>query len=161
MPGEALLIGIATVAVVVAGFAAIAQGLAPGGPPPSNAQRYRVRAIVSTSFNVTFESLLPVVLFPALADERQTLVISSALVFGYLVIFVIGVRTRQLLQTGALRTRWAQLAFVAGIGATTLFGLNALAFGSLTAYGLALCIQLSVAAISFYSLVAASNDSAT
>ena len=161
MPGEVLLIGIATVAVVVAGFAAIAPGMAPVGSPSSNAQRLRVRAIVSTSFNVMFEALLPVVLFSAVADERRTLVISSALVFGYVVIFVIGVRLKQLLQTGALRMRWAQLTFAAGISATALFGLNALVFGSLTAYGLALCIQLSVAAISFYSLVASSNGTAT
>ena len=157
MPGEALLIGIATVAVVVAGFAAIAPGLAPERSPWSAAQRFRVRAIVSTSFNVTFEALLPVVLFPALTDERTTLALASALAFGYLV-FVVGLRTRQLLQTGALRVRWAQVGMAAGYGATALFGLNALVFGSLTAYGLALCIQLLVSAISFYSLVAGSDN---
>jgi hypothetical protein len=41
--------------------------------------------------------------------------------------------------------------------ATALFGLNALVFVSLTVYSLALCIQLSVAAISFYSLLAESE----
>jgi hypothetical protein len=156
MPGEALLIGIATVAVVIAGFAGIAPGMTSDRLPWSAAQRYRVRAIVSTSFNVTFESLLPVVLYPALAGERPTLVLSSALVFAYAV-FVISVRARQLRQTGALRTRWAQVATAEGITATALFGLNALLFMSLTVYALALCIQLSVAAISFYSLVAGSE----
>lgn len=160
MPGEALLIGIATVAVVVAGFAAIAPGLGGAASPAATVRRIRVRAIVSTSFNVTFEALLPVVLFPAIAEERRTLVISSALVFVYLVVFVISVRTMQMLRTGAFRSRWAQITFVAGTSATALFGLNAALFGSLTAYGLALCIQLSVAAVSFYSLVASSDDPA-
>lgn len=153
MPGEALLIGIATVAVVVAGFAAIAPGLASDRSAWTDGQRYRLRGIVSTSFNVTFESLLPAVLYPAVADERGTLVLSSAVVFVY-ALFVIAVRGRQAIRAGLIRRRWSQFIVVAGVTATTLFGLNALVFGSLTVYALGLCIQLSVAAISFYSLLA-------
>ena len=41
--------------------------------------------------------------------------------------------------------------------ALLLFTLNALALGSVAVYALALCIQLSVAVISFYQLVAAST----
>jgi hypothetical protein len=155
MPGEALLIGIATVAVVVAGFAAIAPGIAPDAGQWTVGHRIRLRAIVSTSFNVTFESLLPAVLFPAF-DERATLVTASALVFAYLLV-VIGVRFVQLRRAGALRSRPAQFTVAAGVGATALFGLNALVFVSLTAYGLALLIQLLVAAITFYSLLAGSS----
>lgn len=153
MPGEALLIGIATIAVVVAGFAAIAPGLASDRAGWTVGQRYRLRGIVSTSFNVTFESLLPAVLYPALNDARTTLVVSSALVFVYAV-FVISVRYRQLVQAGVPWVRWTQFVVASGITATTLFGLNALLFASLTVYALALCMQLSVAAISFYSLAA-------
>ncbi len=155
MPGEALLIGIATVAVVVAGFAAIAPGMASDRSAWTAGQRYRLRGIVSTSFNVTFESLLPVVLYPALGDDRKALVVSSALVFVYALI-IITTRTRQAIQAGVIRVRWTQFIVVAGYASTTLFGLNALAFGSLTGYGLALLIQLSVAAISFYTLLASS-----
>jgi hypothetical protein len=157
MPGEALLIGIATVAVVVAGFAAIAPGIAPDASRWTAGHRLRLRAIVSTSFNVTFEALLPAVLFPAVGSERDTLVLASAIVFAYL-LFVVVIRARQMLRTGALRARPAQIMFVAGPAATALFGLNAIAFVSLTAYGLALLIQMSVAAISFYSLLAGSDD---
>jgi hypothetical protein len=156
MPGEALLIGIATVAVVVAGFAAIAPGVAPDASRWTTSHRLRLRAIVSTSFNVTFEALLPVVVFPAVGSERSTLVLASALVFGYLV-FVVLIRARQMLRAGALRSRPAQIMFVAGPAATALFGLNAIVLVSLTAYGLALLIQMSVAAISFYSLLAGSD----
>ncbi len=153
MPGEALLIGIATVAGVVAGFAAIAPGVAPDAAQWTASHRIRQRAIVSTSFNVTFESLLPVVLFPALGSERGALVLASAIVFVYL-LFVIVIRGRQMVRAGGWRTRPGLIMFLAGPTATALFGLNALVFASLTAYGLALLLQLSVAAISFYSLLA-------
>ncbi len=153
MPSEALLIGIATIAVVVAGFAAIAPGLASDRAGWTVGQRFRLRGIVSTSFNVTFESLLPAVLFPALDDVRTTIVVSSAIVFAY-ALFVISVRARQLIQAGVPWVRWTWFVVASGITATTLFGLNALVFASITVYALALCIQLSVAAISFYSLAA-------
>jgi hypothetical protein len=156
MPGEALLIGIATIAVVVAGFAAIAPGSAPDASRWTAGHRIRLRAIVSTSFNVTFESLLPVVLFPAIADGRQTLVISSALVFMYL-LFIVAVRLTQIIRAGAFRSRSTQITIAGGLASTSLFGLNALLFASLTVYALALCIQLSVSAISFYSLLAGSD----
>ncbi len=156
MTGEALLIGIATVAVVVAGFAAVAPGIAPDAAHWTAGHRIRLRAIVSTSFNVTFEALLPAVLFPAFDDERATLVTASGVVFAYL-LMVIGVRFVQLRRAGAFRSRPARLTLVAGVGATALFGLNALVFASVTAYGLALLIQLAVAAITFYSLLAGSD----
>ena len=152
MPGEVLLIGIATVAVVVAGFAAIAPGLAPDAAGWTDRHRIRLRGIVSTSFNVTFESLLPVALFPAISDERTTLVVASALVFAYLLVVVL-VRMRQLLRAQAVTGAATFLLIVAGLTATALFGVNALVFGSVTPYALGLLTQLSVSAISFYSLV--------
>ena len=152
MQGEGLLVGTATVAVVVAGFAAIAPGVSPDASRWTAGHRLRLRAIVSTSFNVTFVSLLPVVLFPALASERGALVLASAIVFAYL-LFVIVIRARQMFRAGAFRSRLTQVMIVAGPVATALFGLNAILLMSLTAYGLALLIQLSVAALSFYSLL--------
>jgi hypothetical protein len=156
MPGEALFVGIATIAVVVAGFAAIAPGLASDRAGWTVGQRFRLRGIVSTSFNVTFESLLPAVIFPAVNDARTTLVISSALVFPY-ALLVIGVRSRQLVRSGVHWVPWTRFVVACGVTATVLFGLNALVFASVTAYALALCIQRSVAAISFYSLAASTE----
>ena len=111
---------------------------------------------MSTSFNVTFESLLPAVLYPALNDVRTTIVLSSAIVFVY-ALFVISVRSRQLIQARVPWVRWTRFVVASGITATTLFGLNALVFASVTVYALALCVQLSVAAISFYSLAAGAD----
>ena len=156
MPDDVLFIGIAQLAVVVAGFAAIASALAPTGTSWTPAHRLRLRAIVSTSFNVMFESLLPVILFPALGDARGSLVLASALVATY-VAGIVTIRGRQLARMNGFRARSAQLMFTASIGALLLFALNALIFGSPTAYALALCLQLLVAAISFYTLVASAT----
>jgi len=159
MPGDVLLIGIAQLAIVVAGFTAISATLLPAGNTWTAAQRIRLRTIVSTSFNAAFESLLPLIAYPTLADVRISFVLSSALVAIYLSA-VVGTRTRQIVRAGALRARATQLTLSAAAGSIVLFALDALVFGSLTVYALALCSQLSVAAISFYDLVstATRND---
>jgi len=69
------------------------------------------------------------------------------------------IRTRQIVRARALHLRATQLILTAAIGSVVLFGLDALVFGSLTVYALALCVQLSVAAFSFYSLVSAATGS--
>jgi hypothetical protein len=48
--------------------------------------------------------------------------------------------------------------FALGPTATLLFWSNALVFGSLGPYALALCLQQSVAVVSFYSLVSAAES---
>ena len=156
MPGDSLLIGIAQLAIVVAGFTAISATLLPGGSKWNQAQGIRLRTIVSTSFNVAFESLLPLIAFPALADERSSLVLASTLIAIYLTAVVL-VRARQTVRARALHMRATQLILTAAVGSVVLFALDALVFGSLTVYALALCVQLSVAAISFYSLVSAAT----
>ena len=50
------------------------------------------------------------------------------------------------------------MLFTLGPIATLLFWANALVVGSVAVYALALCIQLSVAAVSFYSLVSAAES---
>ena len=155
MPGDVLLIGIAQLAIVIAGFSAISATLLPAGSTRSASQRIRLRVIVSTSFNVTFESLLPVIAFPALGDARSAFVLASALIAIYL-LGVVFVRARQSARARALHARSTQLILTAAIGSIVLFGLNALVFGSLTIFALALCTQLLVAVISFYSLISTS-----
>jgi hypothetical protein len=66
-------------------------------------------------------------------------------------------RGRQLLRAGGNRTRIAVVLFTLGPAATALFWVNVLA-GSVAVYALALCLQLAVAAVSFYSLVSAAQD---
>ena len=157
MPGEALLIGIATIAVVIAGFTAITSGLAPASGAWDRGQRIRQRAIVSTSFNVTFESLAALIVFAALNDERTSLVLASAGVATYTLAVVV-VRGRQMLRAGAFAGRSARVLFVLGPLACLLFAANALVFVSVGVYALALCLQLSVAAISFYTLVSSASS---
>ena len=156
MPGEALLLGIAAIAVAVAGFTAVTSTLVPPGGSWHPAMRIRQRAIVSTSFNVMFESLAPSIAFAWLGDARAAIVVASAGVAVYAT-GVVTWRGRQFLRAGGNRTRAAVALYALGPTATLLFWANALVFGSLAVYALALCIQLSVAVVSFYSLVAAAQ----
>jgi hypothetical protein len=157
MLGEALLLAIASIAAIIAGFTAVTAALTPPGGSWSQVHRIRQRAIVSTSFNVVFEALLPVIAFAWLADVRQAVVLSSAVVALYAA-WIVVTRGRQLYRAGGLRTWGGRLLFVPGIAALLLFAVNALMLGSVAVYALALCVQLSVAVISFYQLVAASTS---
>jgi hypothetical protein len=84
-------------------------------------------------------------------------VLASAIVAVY-ASGVLLVRIPQFIRAGAIRTRSTQLILAVAISATVLFGLNTLVFGSLIPYALALCLQLSVAAISLYTLVVGSTS---
>ena len=144
MPGEALLIAIATIAVVVAGFTAVTSTLTPAGGAWSPAMRIRPRAIVSTSFNVVYEALAPLIVFAWLDDAHSALVVASAGVAIYATAIVIW-RGRQFVRAGAYRTPSSLVLFAAGPTAVLLFAANALVFASLAVYALALLVQLSVA----------------
>ena len=157
VPSEVLLLAIAQIAVVMAGFTAVTSALTPQGGSWSTGQRIRQRAIVSTSFNVVFESLLPVIAFAWFGDAQTALVLSSAAVALYTA-WVVASRARQFLKTDAFRTRSGQLLFVLGPVACLLFAANAIVFASVAVYATALCVQLSVAVISFYTLVAAASS---
>ena len=157
MSGEALLLGIATISVVVAGFTAVTSSLVPPGGAWSAMMRIRQRAIVSTSFNVMFESLAPSILFAGTGDPRASVLVASA----GAAIYATGIvtwRARQMKVAGGPWTRTVLVLFALGPVATLLFWANALVFGSLAIYALALCVQLSVAAVSFYSLVSAAQE---
>lgn len=113
MPSEGLLLGIAQIAVVVAGFTAVTSALTPPGGAWSPDHRLRQRAIVSTSFNVAFESLLPVIAFAWFGDARSALILSSVAVALYAG-WVVVTRARQFLKTDAIHTRSGQLLMALG-----------------------------------------------
>jgi hypothetical protein len=156
MPGEALLMTIALAAVAVAGFTAVTSTLVPPGGSWPPAMRIRQRAIVSTSFNVAFESLAPSIVFAANDDPRASVVVASGAVAAYVTAIVVW-RGRQLVRAGGALTWTTIILFALGPAATLLFWANALVFGSIAIFALALCIQLSVAVVSFYSLVSAAE----
>ena len=70
---------------------------------------------------------------------------------------IVAWRGRQFIRAGSYRTRSALVLFALGPTATLLFAANAVVLASVAIYALALCIQLSVAVISFYSLVSAAQ----
>lgn len=156
MPGETLLLEIAAIAVVVAGFTAVTAALVPAGGSWHPTMRLRQRAIVSTSFNVMFEALAPSIAFAWLGDARAALTLASAGVAVYAT-GIVTWRGRQFLRAGGNRARSTIVLFTLGPTATLLFWANALV-SSVAVYALALCLQLSVAAVSFYSLVSAAES---
>ena len=119
MPGEPLLLEIAALAVVIAGFTAVTAVLVPPGGAWHPAMRIRQRAVVSTSFNVMFEALAPSIVFAWLGDERAALTVASAGVALYATGIVIW-RGRQFLRAGGNRTRTALLLFTLGPTAALL-----------------------------------------
>ncbi|HVC75390.1 MAG TPA: hypothetical protein VND96_02615 [Candidatus Micrarchaeaceae archaeon] len=153
MQGDALLIGIGTFGIGTAGFAAVAASLRSESKLWTPVHSIRVRAIVSTSFNVAFESVVPLIAALMLGDIHSALVVAS-LVTGTYALCVITIRGRQFVQTRAIRLRSGQMMVVSGVTSTTLFLLNAFFFASVGVYALALCFQLLTAAVSFYSLIA-------
>jgi len=157
MPGEPLLLAIASIAVIVAGFTAVTSTLVPPGGSWHPVMRIRQRAIVSTSFNVMFEALAPLIVFAWLGDAHNAFVVASAGVAVYATGIVVW-RGRQLLRAGGHMTGTTMVLYALGPTATLLFWANAIAFGSLALYALALCVQLTVAVISFYSLVSAAQS---
>lgn len=156
VPGEPLLLAIATLAVVIAGFTGVTSALAPPGGAWHPAMRIRQRAIVSTSFNVMFESLVPSIMFAWLGDAHQAIVVASLVVAPYATAVVV-VRARQFRRAGIVWTPSTTMLFSLGPIATALFWANGLVFASVGVYALALCFQLSVAVISFYTLVSAAD----
>ncbi len=106
---------------------------------------------------MVFESLLPVIAFAWFGDARTALVLSSAAVAVYAG-WVVAMRARQFLRTDAVRTRSGQLLFALGPFACLLFAANAIVFASVAVYAFALCVQLSVAVVSFYTLVATASS---
>jgi hypothetical protein len=88
---------------------------------------------------------------------HDALVVASAAVAAYATGVVLW-RGRQFIRAGSYRTRSALVLFTLGPTATLLFWANAIVFASVAVYALALCVQLSVAVISFYSLVSASQS---
>jgi hypothetical protein len=157
MLDEGLLLGIASIAVAVAGFTAVTAALTPPGGSWSPTHRIRQRAIVSTSFNVVFEALLLIIVYSWLGDVRESIAVSGAVLAVYLA-WVLTTRGRQLIRAGGLGNWSGRLLFAPGILSWCVFVANAVALGSPAAYAFALCLQLSVAFISFYQLVSAASS---
>ena len=107
-------------------------------------------------FVMMFEALALLIAYLWLGDTHSALVVASAGVTVYATGIVV-YRGRQFVRAGGYRTRSSLVLFAAGPTATLLFAANALVFASVAVYALALCVQLSVAVISFYTLVSAAQ----
>lgn len=151
--GDALLIGIGTFGIGTAGFSAVAASLRTESKRWSPAHSLRVRAIVSTSLNVAFESVIPVIAVLATGNMHSGLVIAS-LITGVYGLTIVGLRTPQWIRAGGMRNRSMLIALPMGYISVALYFLNAIVFASVAVYAMGLSLQLLVAAISFYGLIA-------
>src|SRR5260370_29980483 len=84
MEGDALLVGIGTFGIGTAGFASVAASLRSESKPWTPAHLLRVRVIVSTSFNVAFESVVPLIAALILGNMHSALVVASLVTRIYL-----------------------------------------------------------------------------
>jgi hypothetical protein len=153
MEGEALLVGIGTFGIGTAGFAAVAASLRTESKRWTPVHSLRVRVIVSTSLNVAFESVVPLIAALILRDIHFAVLVAS-LVTGTYALCIVALRGRQVMQTRAIRLRSTQVMVGTGLLSVALFLLNAFLFVSVGVYALAMCFQLATAAVSFYSLIA-------
>jgi len=78
----------------------------------------------------------------------------ASLITGTYALAVVVLRGRQLWLMGVTWTRSLQVMVVLGPLSVVLFFVSAFVHASVAVYALALCIQLGVAAVSFYSLIA-------
>ena len=78
----------------------------------------------------------------------------ASLITGTYAFAVVVLRGRQLWLMGVTWTRSLQVMVVLGPLSVALFFVSAFVHASVAVYALALCIQLGVAAVSFYSLIA-------
>jgi len=100
-----------------------------------------------------FEAMIPLIVFAWLADVRSSRVVSSAGVALY-VGGVVALRVRQFVRTGAIRIRSGQVLLLIASAEFVLFVVN-IVVASVAVYSLALCVQLAVAVVSFYTLLTA------
>ena len=142
-----------TFAIGIAGFSAVAAGLRQANPGWTPFHSLRLRAIVSTSLNVTFESVIPLIAGYGLGSAHTAILVSSAISGPYM-LAIIALRTPQFIRSDALRRNSTRLMIGAGYLATIVMLSNVL-FASVALYALALWFQLLVPAVIFYTLVAA------
>lgn len=159
MRGEGLLLGIAQIAIVTAGFAGLASAFRRETGNWTQWHAVRLRGLVTATLSATILSLLPPLLYAALADEGRAFAIASGLMAVYIGVIMV-VRERQMSQAHVVRVRMNAF-LLTGFAAILVVSIaNALWWASLAGFAAALIIELLMAFVLFYSLLAESTASA-
>jgi len=158
LTGEPLLIGIAQIAVVFAGFVGLVTAVRQEGGRWTGAHQARLFGLMGATLATTIIALLPSVLFLLIGDERRTLAIASGLAAIFLVPVYVH-RLRQAASVGVLASRFGVLVVALGIGSiVVLYAINAFVWQSVGPYVVALVGQLILAMINFYGLMDAAPN---
>ncbi len=158
MRGEGLLLGIAQIAIVTAGFAGLASAFRREAGNWSQWHAIRLRGLVTATLSATILSLLPLLLYAGLGDEGSAFAVASAVMAVYIGMIMV-VRERQMARAHALRVR-INVFLLLGFAAILVVSVaNALRWASLAGFATALMIELLMAFVLFYSLLAESTVS--
>lgn len=156
MHGEALLLGIAQIAIVTAGFASLASVFRRDAGHWTPWHAVRLRGLVTATLSATMFSLLALVLYAAVADEGRTFAIASALMTLYIGVIMV-VRERQMARAHVVRVRMNAFLLLGFATILVVSAANALWWASLAGLATALSIELLMAFVLFYSLLAEST----
>jgi hypothetical protein len=154
--GEGLLLGIAQIAIVTAGFASLASAFRRDAGHWTQWHAVRLRGLVTATLSATMLSLLPLVLYAALADEGRAFTIASALMTLYIGVIMV-VRERQMARAHVVRVRINAFLLLGFAAILVVSVANALWWASLAGFVTALSIELLMAFVLFYSLLAEST----
>jgi hypothetical protein len=151
VPSEGVLLGVAQLAVALAGFAGVVAVFRSEGDW-TELQAFRLSVLVRNSLGVMFMALLPLVFFAVYGSAPTAIGIASGSSAVWMLLTVVQLQ-RQWLRFGAFRT-WPNLTSTTlAVLATALFVVNAVWLDTAWPYVAALCLVLLTAALAFQRMV--------
>lgn len=158
MSGEGLLLGMAQIAIVTAGFASLASALRRESGTWTSWHGVRLRGLVTSSLSATMLSLLPLLLYAVTADEQISFTVASGVMAAYIATIMI-VRERQMLRARVARGRLNVFLLSAFIAILAISISNVVWWRSLGGFAVSVSIELLMAFLLFYTLLAESSTS--
>jgi hypothetical protein len=151
VPSEVLLVGIATLAVTLAGFAGVV-AVFRQDDSWTDVHAFRLRILVRNSLAVMFLALLPLVFFAGFGDERAAIGAASSSAAVWMLISIVQLQ-RQWLRIARFTALANLTSSVIAWLATALFVVNAVWLDRAWPYVAALCLVLLTAALAFQRMI--------
>ena len=151
MPSEVLLLGIATLGVTLTGFAGVVASFRQEDTW-TDVQSFRLRVLVRNGLAVMFMSLLPLVFFAGLEDERAAIGAASASAAVWMWLSVVQLQ-RHWLKIGKFTAPANLTSTLMAWIATALFTVNAIWLDRAWPYVTALSLILLTAALAFQRMI--------
>ena len=151
VPSEVLLLGIATLGVTLTGFAGVVASFRQE-ETWTDVQTFRLRVLVRNGLAVMFMSLLPLVFFAGLEDERAAIGAASASAAVWMWLSVVQLQ-RHWLRIGKFTAPANLTSTLMAWTATALFTVNAIWLDRAWPYVTALSLILLTAALAFQRMI--------